>query len=132
MSNSESNFGGGWKSSNSTEKSLKSHLNNICNFPQNFSLFLDCFEKNTFNANESFAKVMVNDQEIDLDKLSPQLYDIWYSKFYVLNHSFANENESIEIEYNKNEHLKYFIRKTVYSILTFETLNMRFIIEGVK
>ena len=75
---------------------------------------------------------MVNDQEIDLDKLSPQLYDIWYSKFYVLNHSFANENESIEIEYNKNEHLKYFIRKTVYSILTFETLNMRFIIEGVK
>ena len=75
---------------------------------------------------------MVNDQEIDLDNLSPQLYDIWYSKFYVLNHSFANENESIEIEYNKNEHLKYFIRKTVYSILTFETLNMRFIIEGVK
>ena len=75
---------------------------------------------------------MVNDQEIDLDNLSPQLYDIWYSKFYVLNHSFANENESIEIEYNKNEHLKYFIRKTVYSILTFETLIMRFIIEGVK
>ena len=75
---------------------------------------------------------MVNNQEIDLDNLSPQLYDIWYSKFYVLNHSFANENESIEIEYNKNEHLKYFIRKTVYSILTFETLNMRFIIEGVK
>ena len=115
MLNSESKFGGGWRSSNSTEKSLERHLGNICNFPQNFSLFLDCFEKNTFHANESFAKVKVNDQDIDLENLSPQLYDIWFSKFYVLNHSFAHENETLVIEYNKNENLEYFIRKQFLS-----------------
>ena len=111
VSNPESNFGGGWKSSNSTEKDMRSYLDNICNFPLNFSLFLDCFEKNTYNTSESFAALMLNEQEIDLENLSPQLYDIWFSKFYVLNHSFAHENESIKIVYNNNENLEYFIRK---------------------
>ena len=112
VSNPESNFGGGWKSSNSTElDELKSYLEDICNFPEDFSLFLDCFKKNTFNADEIFAKVKVNDQKIDLENLSPQLYDIWFSRFYVLNHSFAQENESFTIEYNNNENLDYFIRK---------------------
>ena len=112
VSNPESNFGGGWKSHNSTElEEWESYLENICNFPQNLSLFLDCFKKNTFNAYEIFAEVMVNDQQIDLENLSPQLYDFWFSRFYVLNHSFAQENESFTIEYNNNENLDYFIRK---------------------
>ena len=111
VSNPESNLGGGWKNSNSTENRRENYLEIICNFPQNFSLFLDCIKKNTFNADEIFAEVMVNEQQIDLENLSPQFYDIWFSKFYVLNHSFAQENESLTIEYNNNENLEYFIRK---------------------
>ena len=111
VSNPESNFGGGWKSNNSTElDELKSYLEDICNFPEDFSLFLDCFKKNTFNANEIFSEVIVNGQNIDVESLSPQLYDIWTSKFYVINHSFNQENETLEIEYN-NENLDIFIRK---------------------
>ena len=111
VSNPESNFGGGWKSNNSTElDELKSYLEDICNFPEDFSLFLDCFKKNTFNANEIFSEVIVNGQNIDVESLSPQLYDIWTSKFYVINHSFNQENETLEIEYN-NEKFDIFIRK---------------------
>ena len=118
VSNPESNFGGGWKSSNSTEKDMRSYLDNICNFPLNFSLFLDCFEKNTFNVNESFAQVIVNDQDIDLENLSPQIYDIWFSKFHVLNHSFAQKDESLTINYKTDENLEYFIRK-LYLIFSY-------------
>ena len=111
VSNPESNFGGGWKSNNSTElDELKSYLEDICNFPEDFLLFLDCFKKNTFNANEIFSEVIVNGQNIDVESLSPQLYDIWTSKFYVINHSFNQENETLEIEY-KNEKFDIFIRK---------------------
>ena len=110
VSNLESTFGGGWKSSNSTEKRMEIYLEDICNFPQDFSLFMDCFKKNTFNANEILAEVIVNEQNIDVESLSPQLYDIWTSKFYVLNHSFNQENETLEIEYN-NENFDIFIRK---------------------
>ena len=111
MSNHDSKFGGGWKSNNSTElEELYNYLENICNFPQNFSLFMDCLEKNTFEANDIFAEVMVNEQQIDIEKLSPQFYEIWFSKFYVLNHSFAQENDSLYIEYNYNENFDYFIR----------------------
>ena len=113
VSNPESNFGGGWKSNNSTEfDELKNYLEDICNFPEDFSLFLDCFKKNTFNANEIFAEVMVNGQNIDVESLSPQVYDSWFSKFHVLNHSFVQKNESLTIEYhNNNKNLEYFIRK---------------------
>ena len=132
LSNSEGNFGGGWKTSNSTEKDMKSHLDSICNFPQNFSLFLDCFEKNTFHANESFAKVKVNDQDIDLENLSPQLYDTWFSKFYVLNHSFAQKNESLTFYYNDIENVEYFIRKQFIYFFLIQSLVKNNFHEEVK
>ena len=114
VSNHESTFGGGWKSSNSTAENKETYLENICNFPEDFSLFLDCLKKNTFDANEIFAEVIVNEQQIDMDNLSPQLYDIWFSKFHVLNHSFSQENESITIKYNNNENFEHFIISTSY------------------
>ena len=111
VSNLASTFGGGWKSSNSTEKRMEIYLEDICNFPEDFSLFLDCFKKNTFNANEIFAEVIVNEQHIDMESLSPQIYDSWFSKFHVLNHSFVQKNDSFTITFNNNENLEYFIRK---------------------
>ena len=112
VSNPESNFGGGgWKNSNSTVTDMRSYLADICNFPQNFSLFMECFKRNTFNATESFDEVEVNGEDFDLENLSPQLYDMWFSKFYVLNHSFVHENDSFNIWFNNNEEFEYFIRK---------------------
>ena len=72
---------------------------------------MECFKRNTFNATESFDEVEVNGEDFDLENLSPQLYDMWFSKFYVLNHSFVHENDSFNIWFNNNEEFEYFIRK---------------------
>ena len=79
---------------------------------------MECFKKNTFNASENIAEVTVNGEDLDLENLSPHLYDLWFSKFYVLNHSFVHENDSFNIKFNNGDQFEYFIRKTVYSIFS--------------
>ena len=110
VSNSENIFGGGWKASNSTAVIPANHIYEVCNTSGLWTEFQECFNNNTFNANETITEVIIKNQLIDLDSLSTQVYEFWSSKIHILNHTLADEEETFEIRFNNDPNLEYFLR----------------------
>ena len=104
MSNTNRNGGGGWRHTEATS------LASVCDLSQEYRTFVQCFNSNTYGANDTLLEIKIKQRNISLDKPLSEVFEFFGAKVSMINFSLTKNNEDFTFYLNPEENRENYVR----------------------